>query len=232
MCFSATASFAAAAVLTPLGGVALARAWRTDRRHLALAAFPALFGLQQLFEGVLWLGLEDPAAPVPLGAAMAFLAFAYVLWPVLTPFAAFLVEPRPRLRRLFLGAAIFGGLYGLSLFAPLALDPDWLRVELARNSIVYDTRLIYDDLVPRNVLRVIYAAVICLPLLACAAPGVRTFGVLVTVSVAAAFLFAAHAFTSVWCFFAAATSAYVTVTTFRLPPRAPGRSGPPARPAA
>lgn len=223
MCFSATASFVAGAVLIPLGGVALAQAWNTDRRYLTLAAFPAVFGIQQIFEGILWYSLEAPGPPVSHVAAMGFLFFAYLLWLVLTPLAAFLLEERTWLKRAFLGVTAFGAVYGLSLFVPLVINPGWLSIEFARGSIVYDTRLIYDDAVSKTVLRVVYAAVICLPLLASTAPRVRFFGLLVTLSVLLAFLFAIYAFTSIWCYLAAVVSAYVAFMMFRLPRRAEGR---------
>lgn len=121
---------------------------------------------------------------------------------------------------MFLGVTTFGAAYGLSLFAPLLVNPDWLTVDLARGSILYDTRLIYDGAVSKTVLRVTYAGVICLPLLASTAPGVRFFGVLVTLSVLAAFLFATYAFTSIWCYFAAVVSAWIAFMMFRLPDRA------------
>lgn len=216
MCFSATASFVAGGILIPLGGVALAQAWKTDRRYLTFAAFPALFGIQQIFEGFLWRSMEDPGVPASHAAAMAFLLFAYLLWPVLTPLALFLIEDRTWLRRVFLGVTVFGGAYGLLLFAPLVVNPDWLSVELARNSILYNPQPIYGDLVSNTVLRVIYAAVICLPLFASTAPGVRVFGVLVTLSVLLTFLFATYAFTSIWCYLAAVVSAYIAVLMFRL----------------
>ena len=223
MCFSATASFVAGAVLIPLGGVAIELAWKTDRRYLTLAAFPVLFGVQQIVEGLLWRSLDDPARPASHAAAMIFLLFAYLLWLILTPLAAFLVEDRRWLRRACLGLTIFGGVYGLSLFAPLLVNPDWLIVELARGSIIYDTRLIYDGVVSKTVLRITYAGVICLPLLASSAPGVRIFGILVTLSVLLAFLFATYAFTSIWCYLAAVVSAYVAFMMFRLSSRSGGR---------
>lgn len=217
MCFSATASFVAGGILIPLGGVALTQAWKTDRRYLLLAAFPALFGIQQVFEGFLWRSMDGPGVPASHAAAMAYLLFAYLLWPVLTPLAVFLIEDRTWLRRVFLGVTVFGGAYGLLLFVPLVVNPDWLSVELARNSILYNPQPFYGDLVSNTVLRVIYAAVICLPLLASTAPGVRVFGVLVALSVLLAFLFATYAFTSIWCYSAAVVSAYIAVMMFRLP---------------
>ena len=136
---------------------------------------------------------------------------------ILTPLAAFLVEERPGRRWAFLAVAVLGAAYGLSLFGPLTVLPEWLVVEIVRGSIVYDTRLIYDDAVSKTVLRVVYAAVICLPLLASSAPRVRAFGMLVTLSVLLAFLFATYAFTSIWCYLAAVVSAYVVFMMFRLP---------------
>lgn len=53
MCFSAEASYAAAAVLLPSSALAINRA-RKNRRYLAFAALPLFFGLQQLFEGLVW----------------------------------------------------------------------------------------------------------------------------------------------------------------------------------
>ena len=217
MCFSAIASFVAGAVLIPLGGVALANAWKTDRRYLTLAAFPVLFGLQQIAEGFVWRSLEDPTRPASHAAAIVFLLFAYLLWLVLAPLAAFLAEDRRWLRRAFLGFTVFGGMFGLSLFAPLVVNPEWLTVELARNSIQYATRLIYGDAVSSTVLRLAYAGIICLPLIASTAPGIRVFGVLVTLSVVLAFLVATYAFTSIWCYLAAVVSAYITFMTFQLP---------------
>lgn len=219
MCFSATASFVAAGFLIPIGGLACSLAWKADRRYLTLAAFPCLFGIQQCFEGYLWRSIDDPGMTVSHAAAMAFLFFGYFFWLILAPLAAFFVEDRVWLRRAFLGCALFGGAFGLSLYVPLVLRPEWLSVEIVRNSIQYDTRLIYDDFGSVTVLRLAYAALICLPLLACTAYGVRTFGVLITVSVIVTFLFSAYAFTSVWCYFAALLSGYVVFLMFRLPSR-------------
>lgn len=46
MCFSATASFASAAILIPAGIYSVNRALHGDKRYLVLAAFPLLFGIQ------------------------------------------------------------------------------------------------------------------------------------------------------------------------------------------
>jgi hypothetical protein len=61
---------------------------------LLFAAFPALFGVQQLFEGWLWLSLAEGPEEASRLPAMSFLFFAYLLWLAVTPLAAFLVEDR------------------------------------------------------------------------------------------------------------------------------------------
>ncbi|MEP7005137.1 MAG: DUF6629 family protein, partial [Sphingomonas bacterium] len=53
MCFSATASFTAGAGLLIIGAVTVRRA-RTAA-ELPFALVPALFGVQQVIEGALWL---------------------------------------------------------------------------------------------------------------------------------------------------------------------------------
>ena len=65
MCFSAAASFSAAALT---GGTGAFTIWKAatgpDRRFIALAAFPALFALQQFVEGLHCIAVsESPIAP-------------------------------------------------------------------------------------------------------------------------------------------------------------------------
>ena len=47
MCFSAEASYTAAALLLPAGALASQRAYQANRKYLAIAALPLLFGFQQ-----------------------------------------------------------------------------------------------------------------------------------------------------------------------------------------
>ncbi len=204
MCISATVSFGAAAVLIPLGGLALRHACTTDRRYLVLASFPVMFGVQQISEGLVWLSLDDPDGHFSLGAAMVFLFFAYVVWLVLAPLAVIPLEHRKDLRRAFLGILLFGAVFGLSLFLPLLASPDRLGVDVVHGSLLYETRLIYGSLVPSA-------------LLTSSAPGVRPFGILVAASMLLTMLFAGYAFKSVWCYLAAISSAYLALMMWRLP---------------
>lgn len=225
MCFSATASFVAGAGLVRLGGVAMLRAARTDPRYLLFAAFPVLFGLQQMVEGRIWLGHEMSDPEAVQAGAMIFLFFAYLLWLVLSPLATLVVEDDPARRRVFTGFALFGAVFGAGLFVPLLVHPDWITVGFEQGAIVYDTSLIGEGFVSKESVRAVYAAVICLPLLASTAKGLRGFGLLVALSVVLASVFETYAFTSIWCFLAALVSGYLVALVFRLdrPQAAPVR---------
>lgn len=206
MCFSATASFTASGILTPLGVYALGRCYHADRRYLALAAFPLLFGIQQAVEGWGWLAIEGGVQSDIHRAALGFLFFAYFLWPLLVPLSTCFVEESRERRVLFLSISLVGGLFGLSLYSPLFLNADWLSVQIANGSILYQSTLIYDGVIPRTGVRLIYAAIVGLPLLFSTIPSIRIFGVLILLSVISGFLFFAYAFTSIWCFIAAILS--------------------------
>lgn len=209
MCFSATASFTAAAVLMPVAAYTIGTALKTDRRYLGFAIFPLFFGIQQVLEGGLWMKIGQVEPAQSHLYALAFLFFAYIVWPFLVPFAAFLIEPRRNRRRLFLALSASGLLLGLSLFAPLLFNPDWVPLRIVKHSIDYNSRLIWEGVVPYSVIRVVYASIVCLPLLFSSEKHIRIFGVIITLSVIAGFAFAHYAFTSVWCFMAAIVSSYL-----------------------
>ena len=209
MCFSATASFTTAALLLPVAAYTIGTALKTDRRYLGFAVFPFFFGIQQVLEGGVWMEIGQPDTARLHLYALGFLFFAYFIWPFLVPFAAFLIEPRRNRRRVFLALSAFGSLLGLSLFAPLLFNPDWVPLRILRNSIDYNSRLIWEGILPYTVIRVIYASIVCLPLLGSSEKHIRIFGVIITLSVIAGFAFAHYAFTSVWCFMAAVVSTYL-----------------------
>src|SRR6476661_8747844 len=121
MCFSAEASFTAGAALLPAGAYAVAVALKKDRAYLPLAVMPLLFGVQQLCEAGVWVGLEHDAPGLVKPAALAFLFFAVAFWPFWLPLAAAAVERRPLWRRLFFAAAAVGLGLGLACYVPAIL---------------------------------------------------------------------------------------------------------------
>ncbi|MCK5745954.1 MAG: hypothetical protein KAH44_07045, partial [Oricola sp.] len=93
MCFSATASFSAAAVLGAVGAATLAQ--RPRPRDLAFAAIPAIFAAHQAIEGAIWLHIDGGSA-IPYALIAAYLLIAQVLWPAYIPLSVILMEPAPR----------------------------------------------------------------------------------------------------------------------------------------
>lgn len=211
MCFSATASFTAATVLMPVAAYTIGTAWKVDKRYLGFAVFPLFFGIQQFLEGGIWLGIAQPDAAIVHLYALGFLFFAYFVWPFLVPFAAFLIELDKARKRIFLGLSVFGFLLGVSLFVPLLFNPDWVPLRVVNHSIDYNSQLIWEGILPYAIIRVVYAGIVCLPLLWSSERQIRIFGVIITLSVIAGFAFAHYAFTSVWCFMAAIVSGYILV---------------------
>ncbi len=63
----------------------------------------------------------------------------------------------------------------------------------------------------RVMARVIYAVIVCAPLMLSSQSPVRVFGFLILISVLVGFSFASYAFTSIWCFLAAGLSVYMIV---------------------
>ena len=99
------------------------------------------------------------------------------------------------------------------MFLPILVRMDWLSVELVRHSLEYKTTSIYDGIVDRRVLRAFYALIVVCALFLSSNRRVRIFGALVVVSLLVAYLLFAHAFISVWCFFAAILSTYLVLAT-------------------
>lgn len=218
MCFSASASYASAAVLIPVGLYTVRTTIQTDRRYLGLAIFPLCFGIQQAVEGGLWqaMGRSDPEQTHMF--ALAFLFFAYLLWPLLVPLSARLVETDPARRKMFFGLSVLGCALGLSLFVPLLFHADWVSVRIVGHSIDYNSTLIWDSLAQNPYLRGVYVGVVCIPLLASSVRSVRIFGLLITISVIIGFLFAQYAFTSIWCYMAAMLSFYILFVIRQITP--------------
>jgi hypothetical protein len=209
MCFSATACLATGAILVPTGIYTLVKAYRGNRSYLVLAAFPLIFGLQQIIEGGVWLGLEHKVEINIEIAAIVYLFIAYNVWPFLVPLAVFLVEKNTSQKLLFKVFSLIGLLFGTSLFVPLLIYPEWLSVTIAEDSILYQSLLIYDGIVSKTIVSIVYAIIVAIPLLFTTVKSLRFFGILVFMSVTISATFFAYAFISIWCFFAAILAAYI-----------------------
>jgi len=215
MCFSATASFSAAAVLLPAGVYCLKTSNQVDKRYWVLAMMPFMFGLQQLLEGALWLSLEQGDVQATRDLALGFLLFSHLFWLVWVSYSSYQVESMPQRKQLFLGVAVFGVLFGVLMFVPLLYHHDWLTVMIVQHSIHYGMDFITDAYVSQRLLAVIYGCVILLPLVLSSDRYHNILGALILVAGMVTWAFYDWAFVSVWCYFAALISLYIFIVVAR-----------------
>ncbi len=200
MCFSATASFSAGAILLGLGTLTLKSASR--RRELPFAAIPLLFAIQQLSEGVIWLTFRHGAPQLNVVMTYVYSFFSHVLWPVYVPVAVLLMEPRGWRRRAllaFVAAGVAVGAYLLYFLIafPIVSRPTGQHIEYVSPHFFAMLAM------------ALYLMSTTLSPILSTHRVVKVFGVLALLSFAAAYFFYAIWFISVWCFFAALLSAVV-----------------------
>ena len=200
MCFSAQASFAAGTVLLIVGAATIRRV--RGRSELPYAWIPALFGIQQLIEGGLWLTFPDRAPLLNTVLTHAYSFFSHVLWPIYVPLAALALEPVPWRRRALTAIAVAGSAVGLYLLATLFTLP--IVATVRGQHIAYDSPHLYA--LPAMSL---YLLGTCASLMFSSHARVVAFGVAAFVSAVTAYVFYVEWFISVWCFFAGVLSVIV-----------------------
>lgn len=195
MCFSAPVSFVTSGTLAALSGEALAKQKTKGVKMYAL--IPLLFSIQQAIEGFQWLTLRDGSGNITLG--YAYLFFAFLLWPTYLPFAAYQLEKDPTRRRMILFLLLCGLITTALLLIALIAGP--LSMEIVGHSIRYSVSVTFYPLVG-----VLYIMATCGSGLLVKRPLIQLFSFLAFISAAISFYVFQAAFTSVWCFFAAALS--------------------------
>jgi hypothetical protein len=213
MCFSATVSYAATAVLIPAGAAAMVRAYRHDPQYLAVAALPAFFGLQQLFEGLVWTAADRGAGDWIQRFSLAYMFFTWFGWPVWVPFATYFLEPCAR-RHVYLVFAIFGGILGAMQFIPYFAHQGWLEVRFFDYAISYEGTVLFDLIMRRELTYLFYLSVILAPLLTSSNRSLNVFGLLILVVLGITYTFFSYAYISVFCFGGAVMSLYLVYMIF------------------
>jgi len=198
MCFSAMASFSAAAV-TGAAGIASLR--RTKQlRDVPLACLPLLFATQQVIEGGIWLGLRaNPGSSENLVLAAVFAGIALVLWPVIAPLAVGLAE-REKGQRWLIYALV-----PLSLL--LAVYSTFLLISHPYTPTIVNASICYSNATPYPVSAlVVYLLCTCLPPLLSSDRFLQMAGIVIVIGLVVSAIFYYESFFSVWCFFAALAS--------------------------
>src|SRR6266568_2989015 len=149
MCFCEPVSFAAGGVLIVGGAFAGWKALKINKRYFPVSQMPTLAGLQQFMEGHVWMGVNNSDPSMIWWAAMGFIFFSWLIWPVWVPFSIYFLEPPASRRKLpLLGFALAGLVFGLILFVPHLFHPDWVNVRINRQSLAYEDTMFLDYLNP------------------------------------------------------------------------------------
>jgi len=204
VCFSPQADIVGGLVICAIG-VDAVRHVRQRRDFLALAWIPLLLGAHQFIEALVWLWLQGH---VPRGighvALWAYLLIAFVVLPVFVPLAVIALEPTRRRKQMMAPFALIGLVVAGVLFAAMVRGP--VGVRLAPYHLAYSIRL------PDGLLVVVfYVVAVCGPLLASGYRHVAIFGIVNLIAVIVIARLTVSGFASVWCGWAALSSAAITV---------------------
>jgi hypothetical protein len=201
MCFSPQADFTAGTVITLVGVQTLRRV--RDRRELIVGALPPLFGLHQLVEGFVWLGLRgEVSSGVGDAAKDTYIVFAHAVLPALVPLGFTLLEPDRRRARWMWPLVAAGVMLGAYLLWQVTAFPVGAQ-PLAR-CIDYTTHTPNDLLIGA-----LYVVVTCGPALMSSQRRLRWFGAVSLVGVIAAALVRLDELTSLWCVYVALVSVLI-----------------------
>ncbi|MDZ4793024.1 MAG: DUF6629 family protein [Bacteroidota bacterium] len=216
MCFSATASFGASAVLGTVGIIAMAKAKTNPQR--TFAGIPLLFAVQQFSEGLLWLSLKNAdIAGWQSSLTYIFLVFAMAVWPFWIPFSIWLLEKEVKRKKIIKGFVWVGAIVAVGVGVVLfrypveVVTPFCFSCPSPASSTIYH-HLHYEFSIPPLVKKlnvafsVLYiAATIITPFIS-GIKKVKWLGVVFLVSYLFAVIFYHGFVISVWCFFAAVQS--------------------------
>ncbi len=208
MCFSATADLVGGVILAAIG-LDAARHVHQRRDHLALAALPLLLAAHQIDEAFVWWALQGhvPAA-VGQVAVWIYLLFAFVVLPTYVPLSVLALEaPGPR-RRVILAFVALGAVVS-TVFLVAMLDGP-VTAELHPHHLAYSVGLPAALVVVAG-----YLAATCGSLLASGYHRLALYGVVNLIAVALLTRLAIDGFASLWCAWAAVTSAAIALALRR-----------------
>lgn len=203
MCFSASASFGAAAVIGAAGLLALKKV--SNPLQVLFACIPLLFAVQQVSEGFVWLSYNNKEyAYLEKPATIFFLFFAQVAWPLVVPLSIYLVEKNDRRKKILAFFTVMGSL-SATANAILLLTSN-AEANISNHHIDYYL------LHPSNLSWIISAVYIMVTIIPPFISGIKKmmlFGILVLASLIFTLLLFPAYIISVWCYFAALISVVI-----------------------
>jgi hypothetical protein len=210
MCFSAGASFIAGTVLTGIGITSVRKVKKN--RHYFFAAIHIIFGIQQVAEGYIWLGLNEASNSRSAHlASYVFLFIAQVIWPFWVPMSILFLDKkkiRNNIQKLLL-------LLGCILSLYMAYCLYWFEIDAKING----HHIVYTQAYPKEIryyVMVSYGLVTILPALVSQVKSMWMLGLFLLLSYLITAIYYEAYTLSVWCFFAALISSYVYYFVIQL----------------
>lgn len=202
MCFSPQADLVGGLVIGAIG-IDVVRHVTDTRRQLALAALPLMFAGHQLDETLVWWALQGHI-PMVIGqiATWAYVLFAFVVLPAYVPAAVLLFERSNRRRIAIAAFAILGLALSVLLFANM-IDGN-VSAKLGHRHIAYGVG-IHSDFVIVG----LYVITTCGALLFAGNRAIAVYGLVNVVAVAVLAHLTIDGFASLWCAWAAFSSAAI-----------------------
>lgn len=203
MCFSPEASFGASIVITTIGIISYKKAKGTP--YWALSIIPILFGIQQLFEGIVWLtAADDGFSGLLRMSTYGFIFFAWVVWPIFIPFALWKTE-KHRIRKTIYKVLIFTGT-AVAVALVYVMIRFGVQAEVEDYSIAYKTDTKY--VVP-TLGAILYLTAVVLSSFLSSNKRIWSLGFLNLIGFAISRIYFLDHVISIWCFFAALFSAAI-----------------------
>lgn len=207
MCFSENVSYGAAALLITTGAVTTFG--NTAREQRMIAAIPFLFGIQQVAEGIVWQTLEMGSFDwLRQFAGALFVSVVFVVWPSWLPWSLYQVEKNEKRKTILKAIGVMG--LGVSVLAVSVLTGVDIKAYRIGHSLGY-AFLNFKRSWPASFDFLLYDIPTMLPFFVSSLKTVKKAGYLVLGSLIVAQIINREATTSVWCFFAALISFYISV---------------------
>ncbi len=214
MCFSATASFTSAAILSGAGVYNLA-IMRKKPAFWAMAAIPLFFALQQFHEGLVWLSMYMSGFLLCY-SSHTYLFFAYVFWPIWLPISLYCIEPDAK-KKWYLLLFVFVGIFvAIQLYLPQFFFNNVLKVSLVDHSLAYTTHLFFVHRMYAWLLGVLYLTSSSCGCFISSYKQMRPISIYGMVSFIAAYAIKSTDFISVWCFFSIGMTIPITIFLYKI----------------
>ena len=205
MCFSAQASFAAAAGIAILGSLALKKT--KSKTIIPFALIPLFFAFQQFLEGIVWLTINTNQILLYHASMYGFLFFAGIFWPLWVPWSLYILETE-QLRKKILRNTLIMGALSVTLSC-ISMFYTGVTAYVMDHHISYQAithHYLTENWLIQAIETIIYAIATIIPFFVSSVPLTWFAGIAIATGFVVAHIFYYCAFASVWCFFAAIAS--------------------------